>query len=92
MRNLYSTNVRTPQKSGGVDRNSVTSDNGFSVNPYTAFWGYTHMVHRYTRTPLYSTTCKLPKIPVESTGFPFASSGLRLQRVSDTTQIEGASC
>eukprot|EP00966_Prymnesium_polylepis_P302782 6994844-Prymnesium_polylepis.1 len=30
------------------------------------------MVHRYTRTPLYSTTCELPKIPVELTGFPSA--------------------
>ena len=31
-----------------------TSENGFSVNPYVPLLGCTHMVHRYTRTPLYN--------------------------------------
>jgi hypothetical protein len=61
MLNLYSTNVRTPKKSGGVDLISVTEDNGFSVNPYSSFLGCVHMVHRYTRTSLYSTNVRTPK-------------------------------
>ena len=45
-----------PNSNSGVRALSplVSALNGFSVNPYVPLSGCRHMVHRYTRTPLYN--------------------------------------
>jgi hypothetical protein len=38
---VYKISLTGPPNSGGVDRISVTSENGFSVNPSSDFWSMT---------------------------------------------------
>ena len=41
-------------RSNSTHTSKLLLHNGFLVNPYIPFLVSTHMVHRYTRTPLYN--------------------------------------